>query len=307
MLNPGEVIPSAFPHLVGHVVVVASEPEMAVCVHAETNIAVVQNLLTIGDRAVKEHPGRTMGLLSPIPNSTGAVALSLFGSKPKPTAVRAVLVDLAPKQRGWVLARGLEMSAIAGLRAVQMLTASVETPRKLGAAVQAVFGNLRSSHDDLLGVVVVRERSGVLSPARFRSLLPVAAALGLFLASNSEASLWQASSAAGARADVPPAVTVPVERIADDYGRDLAWVVGSHAADLYSTAWALRRGATEANPLGPDVESRLALKMASCATTGLSLWKLRRDGHGKTATVIRWLYVAGNGLLVANNIWQAKR
>lgn len=120
-------------------------------------------------------------------------------------------------------------------------------------------------------------------------------------------SLWVAAQEAGARPDAPPVVVVPVEKIADDYGRDLAWVVGSHAADLYSTAWALHRGAREANPLGPDVESRIALKMAGSATTGLTLWKLRRDGHGKTATIIRWLYVAGNAALVVNNVYQGSR
>lgn len=118
------------------------------------------------------------------------------------------------------------------------------------------------------------------------------------------AGLWAASYQERA---VPPAVVVPVEKIADDFGRDLAWVVGSHAADLYSTAWALHRGAQEANPFGPDVESRIALKMASCATTGLTMWKLRRDGHGRTATVIRWLYVAGNAALVVNNVYHGSK
>jgi len=124
-------------------------------------------------------------------------------------------------------------------------------------------------------------------------------------------SLWASAHEAGARADAPQAVavavSVPVERIADDFARDLSWVVGSHAADLYSTAWALHRGAREANPLGPDVESRIALKMASCATTGLSLWKLRRSGHGKTATIARWLYVVGNAALVVNNVYQGSK
>ena len=124
-------------------------------------------------------------------------------------------------------------------------------------------------------------------------------------------SLWALSQTAGERA-APQSVIegsgiVSVESIADDYARDLAWVVGSHAADLYSTAWALHRGAQEANPFGPDVESRIALKMAGSATTGLTLWKLRRDGHGKTATIIRWAYVALNGAFVVNNIVQGSR
>lgn len=125
-------------------------------------------------------------------------------------------------------------------------------------------------------------------------------------------SLWLAGHEAGARVDAQDNVVQgsgisSVESIADDYARDLAWVVGSHAADLYSTAWALHRGAREANPFGPDVESRIALKMAGSATTGLTLWKLRRDGHGRTATVIRWLYVAGNAALVVNNVYQGSK
>jgi hypothetical protein len=129
------------------------------------------------------------------------------------------------------------------------------------------------------------------------------------------ASLWQASTAAGERPSAlcdlaaigcvqGTGIEVPVEKIADDYGRDLAWVIGSHAADLYSTAWSLRHGASEANPLGPDVESRLALKMASCATAGLTLWKLRRDGHDRAAKALRVFYVLVNAALVTNNIRQ---
>lgn len=121
-------------------------------------------------------------------------------------------------------------------------------------------------------------------------------------------SLWVAAQEAGARPDAQPAAVVPVENIADDFGEDLAWVVGSHAADLYTTAWALHRGGgVEGNPFGPTAEARIALKMASSATVGLTLWKLRRDGHGKTATIIRWFYVGVNGLLVLNNSAKAIR
>lgn len=129
------------------------------------------------------------------------------------------------------------------------------------------------------------------------------------------ASLWQASSQAGDRPSVlcdvaaigcvqGSGLAVPVEQIADDYGRDLAWVVGSNAADLYSTAWALHRcgGACgEGNPLGPTVEARVALKMATAASTGLTLWKLRRDGHNRAASIVRWASVAVNAALVVNN------
>lgn len=135
------------------------------------------------------------------------------------------------------------------------------------------------------------------------------------------ASLWQASTTAGDRPSALCDITalgcvegkgipVTVEKIADDYGRDLAWLIGSNAADLYSTAWALHRcdGACgEGNPLGPTVEARVALKMATAASTGLTLWKLRRDGHDRTANIVRWASVAINLAFVANNTRHAIR
>jgi len=99
-----------------------------------------------------------------------------------------------------------------------------------------------------------------------------------------------------------------VEAIADDVARDLAWVIGAHAADLYSTAWAIHRGQgsiKEGNPLGPTPEARIALKVAYTATTGLVMWKLRRDGHGRAASILRWAYVAIAAGLTINNSYLA--
>lgn len=122
--------------------------------------------------------------------------------------------------------------------------------------------------------------------------------------------LWASAQVAGARPDAAQAVSVaPVERIADDFGRDLAWVVGSHSADLYSTAWALHRcpSCREGNPLGPSSEARIALKMAGTASTGLTLWKLRRAGKNRAATILRWTAVAVNVGLTVNNTRRAIR
>lgn len=130
------------------------------------------------------------------------------------------------------------------------------------------------------------------------------------LAALLASSLWLAASEAGARPDAPQAVVVvPVEKVADEFGRDIYWLVGSHAADLYSTAWALHRCPTcsEGNPFGPTAEARIALKMAGVASTGLTLWKLRRSGKGKAATVVRWAYVAVNAGLTINNARRAIR
>ena len=123
-------------------------------------------------------------------------------------------------------------------------------------------------------------------------------------------SLWSASQDAGSRSLPAGAIVVPVEKFADDSARDLYWLVGSHAADLYSTALAIQRcnGACgEANPLGPTAEARIALKMASTASAGLTMFKLRRSGHARTATVLRWTYVAVNSALTINNVRHAIR
>jgi len=90
----------------------------------------------------------------------------------------------------------------------------------------------------------------------------------------------------------------------------MAWLVASNAGDLYATAWAIHRcnGACgEGNPLGPSSEARIALKMASFATTGLTLWKLERDGHHGTALAVRWTAVIVNAALIANNTVHAIR
>lgn len=125
--------------------------------------------------------------------------------------------------------------------------------------------------------------------------------LSLLLAS----SLWVAAQEAGARQDAPAAVMVPVEKMADDFSKDLAWVVGAYAADLYTTAFAIESGGVEANPLGPTPEARIALKTAGVATVGLTMWKLRRDGHGRAATIVRWVTVGIMGVFALQNGWVA--
>jgi len=127
-------------------------------------------------------------------------------------------------------------------------------------------------------------------------------------------SLWLAAAGAGSRPDAlqEPAVimaVVPVEDIADESARDMYWLVGGHAADLYSTAWALERCPTclEGNPLGPTPEARIALKMASTASLGLIMFKLRRSGHGRAASLVRWSTVALHAIVTANNTRHALR
>lgn len=123
-------------------------------------------------------------------------------------------------------------------------------------------------------------------------------------------SLWVAAQEAGARSDAPAAVVVPVEKIADDSARDIAWVVGSHSADLLFTALAIERcngACAEGNPIGFNPEARIALKMAQTASTCLTMWKLRRDGHGRSATITRWVTVGFNAAFAVNNAVHAIR
>jgi hypothetical protein len=316
MLDPREVVPASLPHLVGHVVVVGPKPEMTLGIHAQPHVAMMQDLLIVGDRPARKDPCSPMGHLSLPVETTGPVSFPFLGTSPKPAPILTVLVDFAPKERGWIFPGLLVMRAVAGSRAVDGLSAwsIAKAARKLISAIRAVLDNLRFSHSSISSTGVVRIAGRGSRLAAVRSLLPVALAASLiFGVSSAEASsLWFAGNQAGERAALPQDVIqgsglIAVEVIADDFGRDLAWLVGSHAADLYSTAWSIHRGAIEANPLVPDVESRLALKMASCATTGLTMWKLRRDGHGKAATVIRWLYVGVNAVIVTNNIYQGSR
>lgn len=119
-------------------------------------------------------------------------------------------------------------------------------------------------------------------------------------------SLWVAANEAGNRQDfpIPPAA---VESIADDTARDLFWVIGTHSADLLATGWAIERcngACVEGNPIGFNPEARLALKIGATSVAAITMWKLRRDHHGKTATVLRWTVVAINTGLVANNIYR---
>ena len=125
-------------------------------------------------------------------------------------------------------------------------------------------------------------------------------------------SLWLAGQESGARPDAAGAVVVPVEveKIADESVRDVAWVVGSHSVDLLFTAAAIERcngACAEGNPIGFNPEARMALKMAQTASTALTLWKLRRDGHGRAATIVRWATVAINAGFAVNNAVHAIR
>ena len=116
-------------------------------------------------------------------------------------------------------------------------------------------------------------------------------------------------SAAPAAAQGPRGASVPVEKIADAFGRDLAWIAAGTSADLLSTSAALRWCSTcrEGNPLGWDSEARVALKLGVSTAAGTGCWWLRRSGHGRTALIVRWTVFGVQALAAASNARHAIR
>lgn len=112
--------------------------------------------------------------------------------------------------------------------------------------------------------------------------------------------------AAGSRAE---ARVIALEQTLDAWGRDALWIGSSSAADLFSTAWALNRcpSCAEGNPLGFSSEARISLKAGMAVATLSITYKLRRDGHHRSATILRWIVTAVNLTLVANNTIHAIR
>ena len=89
---------------------------------------------------------------------------------------------------------------------------------------------------------------------------------------------------------------VPVEKIADDLSKHLAWIATGYTADMLGTGYGLKHCATcfEANPIGGQTGDIgiLALKTGSAVGTGLIVYKLERKGHHKWATGLSLSYAA---------------
>lgn len=102
---------------------------------------------------------------------------------------------------------------------------------------------------------------------------------------------------------------VPVERIADDFGRDIGWIAFGVSLDLGSTSAALRwcKTCRESNPFGWDSEARFALKLTMATSSGTVCWWLRRNGHGRAATIVRWFTFGVQALAAVNNTVNAVR
>lgn len=86
---------------------------------------------------------------------------------------------------------------------------------------------------------------------------------------------------------------------------DGLWIGLTGAADLYSTAWALRQcegNCSEGNPAGFSPEARIALKAGGILVASAACYKLRSDGHPKWARGIRIGMIVLNAALVTNNV-----
>ena len=97
---------------------------------------------------------------------------------------------------------------------------------------------------------------------------------------------------APARADDP----VPVEKLADDLSKHLAWIAAGATIDLTGTGYGLKHcpSCFEANPIGGQSGDIgiVALKMGSAVGVGLITFKLERGGHHKWATGLSLSYAA---------------
>lgn len=81
---------------------------------------------------------------------------------------------------------------------------------------------------------------------------------------------------------------VPVEKIADDLSKHLAWIAAGATVDLVGTGYGLKHCPTcfEANPIGGSSGEIgiVALKMGGAIGVGLITYRLERGGHHKWAT-----------------------
>lgn len=74
-------------------------------------------------------------------------------------------------------------------------------------------------------------------------------------------------------------------------------------ADWASTEYAIKRGATEANPvMRGSAGKRAALKAGQAGFVAWAEWKLEKDGHKGWAKVVRWGVPALNFAVAAHNL-----
>lgn len=112
----------------------------------------------------------------------------------------------------------------------------------------------------------------------------------------------------------PPAPPTPQD-VAAEHSRilrgtavDTAVLVVGAGFDLASTEWALSQCANcrEGNPLGQTVERRVALKVATTAAVVVVCHRLRKGGHHRSATTLRWIAFGIQLAAATNNAIRAQ-
>jgi hypothetical protein len=80
----------------------------------------------------------------------------------------------------------------------------------------------------------------------------------------------------------------------DAVAQDVAVLTLAASADFYSTHHALQAcpSCYERNPVMSEPALGIALKAATVAGTTAACSRLRRDGHGRAAKVLRWTVTA---------------
>jgi hypothetical protein len=80
----------------------------------------------------------------------------------------------------------------------------------------------------------------------------------------------------------------------DAVATDVAVLTLAASADFASTHYALKTCATcyEANPVMSEPALGIAVKAATVAGTAFACDRLRKDGHGRAAKVLRWTVTA---------------
>jgi hypothetical protein len=254
-------------------------------VNASPDIAPVEGSHPWRDGTILHLPRKTVGEPHSTLNPEMSVTVMSEDSGPKPAFVRTRLNDLRPESF-WSLSFSEPDETPVRAKGLSALAMSERL-----AAGFTNDGRLSSSHDDLLVVDWLGTRAGS-KPSRAPDHTLLSTALYAIQSDESR-----------------PVLISPVELIADRFASDVAWLIGSHSLDLFSTAWALHRclDCREGNAFGPTSEARIALKMAGAASTGLTLWKLRRSGKHKAASVLLWVSVAVNAGLTINNTIHAVR
>lgn len=84
-------------------------------------------------------------------------------------------------------------------------------------------------------------------------------------------------------------------------------VIGASAADLFSTEFALSAGCYEANPLMRERPVRIGLKAASTVAVLAGTEHLKRHGHSRAASVLRWSVAALWASAAVWNVYQMRR